>query len=431
MINLLRNEKGAVLLSTLGILVVVSILGAGALTVASGSLNQTLWDKASHQAFNIAEAGFDQAISRARAGTLDGSFSATLMNGEVFVTVTPKGQFVYSVKSVGAYPNLSEPEAKRAIEGRITAIGAYDVLFAQGSSGVVLGSSKIDGPLYVRDFLGLSGDGAFTGGPLFIKNNPATSDHTGDLDLAGSASVGTVADPIYAFIDGTYPASNPNLHTIEVFEDVPDLEMPVITDSLEDMNEQRDLAELVIDDDGLTNGSNSLTFDKDEDPITYGDYPAGPYLKWEKPSSRKRIIRIKGALFVDGALSMGGHHIDLLEYYGKGTIVANGPIAINSEFKPPVVSDFPATTAFGLMTGSHADISPKSGDSVYALVYAYQRINFVKQHDFYGSAMTQVMDVQSNPFIHIVEDLSSWNLPPGMPKIEASTIVTGWKEVAP
>lgn len=431
MINLLRNDKGAALISTLGVLAVVAILGAGALTLAGGSLNQTMWDKASHQAFNVAEAGFDQAVARAREGTLDEDFVAILPNGEASVTVTALGSFFFSVKSVGAHPNLSEPEALRAVAGKITAIGAYEVLFADGASGIVLGSTKIDGPLYVRDYLGLSGDGAFTGGPLFIKDNPATPARTGDLELGGSSSVGTAADPIFAFIDGTYPASSPNLHTIEIFRDVPDLEIPVITDSLEDMNGQRDLADLIIDDDGLTNGSNPLTFDKNASPVTYGSYPAGPYLKWETPTNKKRILRIKGSIFVDGPVSMGANQIDLIEYYNKGTIIANGLIAINSAFMPSVVSDFPASTAVGLLTGSQVDINPKSGDSVYALVYAYEQINFVSQQDFYGSAMTQVMDVRNNPFLHIVEDLSAWDLPPGMPKVAPGISVTDWKEVVP
>ncbi len=431
MINLLRNEKGAALISTLGVLVVVAILGAGALTYAGGSLNQTMWDQASHQAFNVAEAGFDQAVARAREGTLDEDFVAILPNGEASVTVTKLGGFFFSVKSVGAHPTLSEPKALRAVAGKITAIGAYEVLFADGASGIVLGSTKIDGPLYVRDYLGLSGDGAFTGGPLFIKDNPATPARTGDLELGGSSSVGTAADPIFAFIDGTYPASSPNLHTVEIFRDVPELDMPVITDSLEDMNGQRDLAELIIDDDGLTNGSNPLTFDKNASAVTYGSYPAGPYLKWEKPTNKKRILRIKGSVFVDGPVSLGATQIDLIEYYDKGTIIANGLIAINSAFMPSVVSDFPASTAVGLLTGSQVDINPKTGASVYALVYAYQQINFVRQQDFYGSAMTQVMDVRNNPFLHIVEDLSAWDLPPGMPKVAPATSVTDWKEVPP
>ncbi len=432
MSRILKTESGAALLITLGALAIVSILGAAAITVAGGSLNLTAWDKSTHQAFNVAEAGFDQALARARNDTLDGDFTTTLENGEASVTVTKLEDYIYYIKSVGAYPSLSDPKARRAVEGKVTAISSYNVMFADGAAGVILGSAIINGPLYVRDFLSLNGFGQVTGGPLFIKDNPATSDHTGDLEMQGSAMVGLPAEPIYAFIDGTYPPPNPNLNTIDIYSDVPDLEMPIISDSLEDMNEQRDLADLVIDDDGVTNGSNLLSFTKNTPAVTYGSYPAGPYLKWELNGQLKRVLRVKGIIFVDGSVRIGENKISQIEYTGKGTIIANGPIAINSELQPTVVSEFPDTTAIGLVTGSEIDFDPnKSSDSIYALAYARERANFLRYFTFYGCIMTDIMDLQQNPTLNITTDLSEWDLPPGMPKIEASTVVTDWREVAP
>ncbi len=432
MSRILKTESGAALLITLGALAIVSILGAAAITVAGGSLNLTEWDKSTHQAFNVAEAGFDQAIARARNGTLDGDFTTTLANGEASVTVTTLTDFIYYIKSVGAHPSLSDPQARRAVEGKVTAISSYNVMFADGAAGVILGSATLDGPLYTRDHLTLNGFGQITGGPLFIKDNPATSDHTGDLELQGNAFVGTAADPIYAFIDGTYPPPNPNFNTIAIYSDVPDINMPVVSDSLEDMNEQRGLADLVIDDDGVTNGSNPLVWDKNAPAVTYGVYPAGPYLKWEIVPGNKRILRIEGIVFVDGAVSLGENRIGQIEYTGKGTIIANGPIAVNSELQPTILSEFPDTSALGLVTGSQIDFSPnKTSDSIYALAYAREQVNFTRQFDFYGCVMTDIMDVRLNPHLHITTDLSEWDLPPGMPEIDASTVVTDWREVAP
>ncbi len=432
MSRILKTESGAALLITLGALAIVSILGAAAITVAGGSLNLTAWDKSTHQAFNVAEAGFDQALARARNDTLDGDFTTTLENGEASVTVTKLAEFIYYVKSVGAHPSFSDPKARRAVEGKITAIGSYNVMFADGAAGTILGSAEIIGPLYVRDFLSMNGFGQINGGPLFIKDNPVTSDHTGDLEMQGSAFVGSPADPIYAFIDGTYPPPNPNFNTIAVYSDVPELEMPIISDSIEDMNEQRGFADLVIDDDGVTNGSNPLSLTKNTPAVTYGSYPAGPYLKWEITGQLTRVLRTKGIIFVDGSVEMGENKINQIKYSGKGTIIANGPIAVSSELEPEVISEFPDTTVIGLVTGSEVDLDPnKSMDTIYALIYARDRVNFLRYFDFYGCVMTDILDVQQNPTLHITTDLSAWDLPPGMPKIEASTVVTDWREVAP
>ncbi len=263
------NERGVALLVALGTMAIISVLGIAALTVASGSIDLTVWDMSSNKAFQVAEGGFNQALARAREGTLidGGDFTAHFPNGEASVTVTGVNSFIYVIKSVGAHPNLAEPKARRAVQATIVSIDPEKVFFADSAQGVVLGSATFDGPLYVRDELALSGNGRFYSGPLFIKDAPATLSPTGDLDMAGSAEVGTAGSPIILFVDGTYPAANPNLHADAIFTDVPDLEMPVITG--DDLQDLRDAADVVIDNDNDTDGDTPLTLDQNAESTSH------------------------------------------------------------------------------------------------------------------------------------------------------------------
>jgi Tfp pilus assembly protein PilX len=445
--NPLANEKGVALLVALGAFVIISILGAASLTVASGSINQTIWDRSSNQAFNLAEGGFNWAVAKARQETLSaGTYTVKLTNGEASVTVEQLNPYLFNVKSVGAQPSLAAPKARRAVEGKITALNPYGVMLATSAGGTWLGSTKVYGPLYVYDLLQLEGNGAVFTGPLFIKNNPKTADKTGDLVMIGnSSSVGTASEPIYAFIDGAYPSNNSNLHTVAIYSDVPELDMPVITSSEADMVAQRARADLVIDtaadkaDLSIPPNGNfqnrapdlGLIIDKDTADQTYGSYPGGPYLKWTKAT---KTLEIKGTVFVDGLVtignSAGGALANQIIYEGKGTIIANGDIQFYSRFLTSPGSDFPAQSGIGFITGYEATINTKNDDHVYALIYAYTRITFTNKTFFRGGLMTKETRMLDNPTISM-EPQIYLNIPPGMPEVQTSTSVTGWREVKP
>lgn len=437
--NLIKNEQGVALLIALGAFVIVSMLGAAALTIAGGSINQTIWDRSSNQAFNIAEGGFDWAVSRARQGTLtSGTYHMKLMTGEASVTVSAVNGSTSRVKSVGAEPDFADPKAKRAVEGKVSSLDPYNVFLAGGAAGRILGSTVVNGPLYVHDYMTWSGNGALNLGPLYIKDTANTTNYAGDLELSGSAAVGTAAQPIEAYIDGVYPSGNPNFHVSAVYTDVPDLDMPNITGSVADMTAQRSKANIIIDGDpgnppnGNYNAPTGLKLDKAAAaPQVWGVYPGGNYLRWSSTGAKTRRLEIKGVIFIDGPVAMGGtggNQLDSITYTGRGTIIVNGNIGISSVFTPNPTSEFPNTSAIGFITGYQMDINAKTGDDIYAVVYANARLNFVNQVDFFGSAMTQLMDVQSNPTLNITTGLNKNNVPPGMPDVNQVTTITDWRE---
>jgi hypothetical protein len=425
--RIIKNESGAALIIAITTLAIVTLLGAGALMLANGTLNQTVWDRSSNQAFQAAEAGFDQAMARIRNGQSTDDFTAQLKTGEAQVTITKINIFMYKVRSVGAQPSLAKPKARRAVEAVIMHLDPKDVFFADACQGTVIGSTTFDGPLYVRDRMEVSGNSALTGGPFFIKDDPATVGDTGDLYLDGSSSMGTAANPIYLFIDGALDDQG-DLYTQEIFTDVPDLKMPIINADM--MGAKRDEADLVIDSDpGVPpNGLTPLVFDKNTADATWGTYPTGPYLKWTKST---KTLEIDGQIFLDGNLAFGSNQVAKVTYAGRGTITANGNIAINSEFAPNPSSNWPDTDAFGLVTPYDIDVNGKTGNEVYGVLYAYGTITMKKQIQFYGNVTASTLDFDNNPHVHVATQLDDSNMPPGMPEIEAMTSISGWREVQP
>ncbi len=436
--QVLRNEGGVALITALMTLAVVSLLGAAALTIAGGTINQTTWDRSSNQAFAIAEAGFDQAVARIRNENLEASFTAQLLNGEAEVTITQINMMMYRVRSVGAQPSLASPKARRAIQAVIIHLDPKDIFFADSAQGTLLGSTTFDGPLYVRDELRASGNSVFTTGPFFVKDDPATLNPTGDLTLEGSDQMGTVAEPVYLFVAGSYDPNFSGLHAEEVFSVVPDLTMPII--NIDAMPGERASADLVLDDDGITNGTfvwppysgngpmpTGVVFDQSTPDLTTGTVGDG-YLKWTKAT---KTLVIDGKVFIDGNVTFDVM-ASSITYEGQGTIVANGNIAIRSEFMPAdPASDWPETDAIGLVTPYEIDMTAKPGDDIYAFTYAYEKITFDKPFNFYGNATSQALVTISNPRITVQMNVDKDDMPPGMPEMDAFTTVTGWKEVQP
>lgn len=428
--KLAHKEEGAALVLAVTTLFIVSVLGAAALITAGGSINQTAWDRSSNQAFAIAEAGFDQAVARISNGDSGTGFTAQLLNGEAQVTITPLNMMMYRVKSVGAQPSLSAPKARRAVEAVIIHLDPKDVFFAEGAEGQMLGSTTFDGPLYVRDVLQDSGNSVFTTGPFFIKDDPATDAYNGDLLIQGSSSMGTVAEPIYLFVDGYYDPDHSGLFAEEVFTDVPDLTMPVIDNS--DMPDQRAAADLVIDDDAVTNGTfewpssgSGVMFDKDTPDLTTSTVDGS--LKWTKAT---KFLEIDGKVFIDGSVTFDVGNSSIA-YKGTGTIIANGDIAVRSEFKPHDLTHWPDNDAVGFVSPDDMDLTAKANDEIYAFCYAYDKIYFSKSFYFYGNATSQLLETKSNPHITVQLNVDKSNMPPGMPEIDSFTSVTGWREVQP
>lgn len=436
--RLLREERGAALLVALGVFVIVSVLGITVLTTAGGSLNLTMHDRASNQAFHLAEAGFNRAVYQARANSITtGTVVLQFDHGEASVTVAGITSFLWNVKSVGIMPYQSGLTTRRAVEGKVLALNPYNMFFVSGGmSDQVEGNAQINGAFYVRDLLELSGSGAgagtISGGPLFIKDNPGTPTPTGDLQMSGNAQVGSPGSPIYAFIDGTYQ-SNGQLYTTAIYSDVPELTMPQITNA--DMGYYRDnVATLIIDNDTTVppNGNRDLILDRNAADQTYGNWPTDNYLRWDISADRRTAtLYIDGTVFVDGKLKLGDNNMTRIDFAGRGTIYANGEIAIDTELVPDGgAATFPVTNRLGLVTPNEADLDPKAGDTIYAVIYAREEIEYDKAMTFYGTGLTNKMDFNANPTLNIVAGLAG-NMPPGMPEIQTQTAITDWREVKP
>ena len=440
--QLYESEDGAALILALMALMITSILGAAALTVAGGTINQTVWDRSSNQAFAIAEAGFDKAVARIRNEELaEMEFTTRLLNGEAKVTMTKINMMMYLVKSVGAQPSLADPKARRAVEAIIVHLDPSDVFFADGAQGTVVGNASLDGPFYSRDVLKISGDANWTGGPFFIKDDAADVTYGGDLLLEGASTMGTAAEPVYLFVDGYYDQTleGGRLNTVQVFSDVPDLEMPII--NTDNLDEQVASADLVIDDtSAVINGSfnwgassggggsssTGMIFGNQSPSDSWGTAGSG-YLEWDKPS---KTLTIDGKVFVDGHISFT---IDVT-YRGTGTLVANTDIAIEGSFVPHDLTHFPDRDAIGLISPDTLSVHAKNNDEVYAFAYAFAKADFKWGHDFYGNVTTGMLDFgqgSANPSLHITTNVDPNDMPPGMPEIDSITSVTGWREVQP
>ncbi len=423
--RLIGRQDGAALVLALTTMFIVSMLGAAALSVAGGTINQTVWDRSSNQAFHIAEAGFDRAVAQIRNEEGGTGFTTQLLTGEAAVTITNLNQFIYRIRSVGAVPSLADPKARRAVEAIVLHINPAEIFFADTPQGTVLGRTTFEGPLYVRDMLLANGDASFDGGPFFVKDDPATDDPgdpTGDLDLGGSGSMGVDA-PVYLFMDGRVVDTDPITVNDEIFTDVPDLQMPLVVES-----DERVDAELVIDSDGNTNGSDPIVITKNTASFEEGSYPGGPYLKWTKSEKK---LEIDGKIFLDGAFEIGNNQLKEVTYEGRGTIFSTGDISIGGGFAPSPTTDFPEDDAFGLVTNGEMMIKANSGYNISAILYAYTKLTMRNQIEFYGTASTKLLNFDNNPQVHVESQLNKGNMPPGIPEMEAMTTISGWREVAP
>lgn len=446
MIAIFRDEQGVALVTALITLVIVSMLGAAALTLAGGTINQTVWDRSTNEAFHIAESGFDKAVARIKNGETNITFKTGIGSGEASVTVISNGM-VHKIRSVGAQPSFASPRSRRAIEAVILHLDPSQVFFSNSfgtdkAKGRLYGVASVQGPLYSRDAINMSGNSVLTGGPFFVKDDPATLSPTGDLVLGGSSSMGTVGSPVYLFIDGDYTPGS-NLHTLEIFRDVPDLEMPVIDENA--MPAQRNGANLVIDDDGVNNGSmNSVinstkASERDLDTVEFTDNtdstdivsPDGlGRFKWDKAS---RTFTIRGKVFLDGDLQIvqGTGGTKKAFYTGSGTLVVYGNIGLLCGLEPTVLADWPETSAFGFITPKVADFSATSGAQIYAVVYAYKQFKVVKQLTFRGLATSQEMSLDNNPTLIFENELTDATMPEGTPEFDPFTAISGWREVQP
>lgn len=443
----LRDEQGGALIVALLMMSIMMLLGVAMMASAQDSVVRTVWDRSSSQSFHAAEAGFDQVMFMARSSNLTAGATITgkTRDAEYQVTVTGMtsggaDEFLFEIKSTGAAPNFADPKAKRAIKSRVAALSPYSMFFASVSAGETIeGNATINGAFYTRDLFSLAGTGAsagkFTGGPLFVKDLAGTSSPTGDLNLQGNAQVGSAADPVYLFIDGQITGNTSNVYSKGTYSDVPDLNFPVVTIS-DIVNTYRPLADEVIDTDLSKVGTTDLTLNADKKSQSYtGDYTSpGGHLtyQWLDAQHTQALLTVNGTVYVDGDVKIGSHEGKAVTTYfqGNGTIVAYGEVEIAGNFLPYVTGAFPAASDIGFITADEAEVEGKPGDTVYAVIYSSNELEFEHNVQFHGAALTQKMEFENNPSLFLDPNVAK-HLPPNMPSPEAQVSVSGWKEVRP
>lgn len=449
--KLLREEKGIALIVAISVLAIILILGVTIFLSAQTALNLTVFDRSSNAAFHAAEAGFNQAVYKARSNQLEaGVTTVSLENVEYRLEVTEKVSGIYNVVSTGASPNFANPKAKRAIAATIHALNAWQTFYVSLSAGeTIVGNASIAGPFYTTDIFSLSGTGyqaaKYTKGPLYIKDNPSTPNYTGDLEITGNAQVGEASEPITLFIEGRFlpkTEEGKNLFYSEKYTEVPELDFPEIT--LEKLrSDYKPKANQI--------WSGNLYFDRNlggNNPPTYPtpviDTTAFDFY-WLSNQRQEGLLVFNGSptIYVTGNLRFGNNTGNTTTIYvlGKGTFIVEDEVEFYGSVVPsaggnkpfsPDYSSFPLTNSLGIVTPAEIELEltgVKDG-RVYAALYGREEIEFEKQLNFYGAAMTREMEFENNPSLYFVDNLAK-NLPPGMPQPKTTVSILSWKEVVP
>lgn len=444
--NILHDESGVALLVAVGVLAIISILGIAILTTAKGSIDQTVSDRSTNQAFGVAEAGFNDAVFKVRQnGLAAGTYRTTLKNGEAEIVITGSDS-IYKIRSTGAVPSLDATNArKRAIEGQVSSINAYDMIFSSGGGGngaiKINGNAEIWGQVYCSDKLDLGGAGGkIHDGPIYIKDNLGTPSPTGDLALSGASTIGAPGEEVLAYIDGSISGID-NLYASAIYSDVPDLTMPSVETS--DMPAYRAKAStsgVIIDDNCVTEGSEDLDLDGSVSSFTTETADGTYYLRWTVSGSgnnKTADLEINGTIFVDGNVSIGNNNGSKdvrITYTGKGAIVSNGSFSVLSQLMPAgctpgATETFPSQNILGFVSPYTGLIHTKTDKYVYGTFYALNEFKIDKSMIFFGTAISRQQTISNTPKLHIIP--TSADLPDGMPAVEPLTTLTSWREVSP
>lgn len=182
----MKNESGAIFLSTMISLLVMVIVGGSIFNLTSQDLFFVNHLKKSTQAKQLAEAGLAQACAKLKANwTSNTTYPQTNIGpGSYQATVATSGGRTL-VTSVGSVQGISRSASAEVIP---PAVSAFNYAIASGGSGVIdagTGQSPgvINGSVYSHGSLSL--DGPSSGGALVINGSAVTASSS----LAVSSSV--------------------------------------------------------------------------------------------------------------------------------------------------------------------------------------------------------------------------------------------------
>lgn len=456
--HLVRSERGSVIIAVMGIMVVLTILAIGAFEVSQSNIDLTGQEKNATLALSVAEAGVDKAVWQLKAaGSLPSSMTVMTTLGSAEVSVTSLANFEWQIVSRGA--TTEAPNVKRAVKVSVFSLSLWNFFMASSltaGGGGMVGNTSVYGPFYVRGGVTIGGNSEIQEGPFFVK--------AGDINLSGNGKVGTPADPIYVYNDGSHPEPGSNNFYCQLSTNVPDLHIPPLrvgelqsyenvaaSQSADDKMGDTDIVNdepqpdanghapgamvgyyKVIDDDrtvsGVGNGTHGLTINSTTPSWGVSSHGNGEDFAWDQTN---KILYVKGTVFVDGPVNIN----TAIKYEGNGTLVANGDIYVADTFRP--VGPYPNDDVMGLVTpttirfavnGSN-NTDPDQAD-IWGAFFATNKIQIDANDSIRGSMLSGLLAF-THPNGHLFSDaqLPSY-LPESMPgSTERYTYLASWREV--
>ncbi|OFW35185.1 MAG: hypothetical protein A2074_01090 [Candidatus Aquicultor primus] len=472
--RLFEDERGIALLTVVGVMLIVTILSFGVITIAKSDLVLSERDEEYTEALHVAEAGIQKALWQLEqlGSTMEPkTFTINVGDGlaEVNAVQDVGSQWYWTIESTG-----TSGQMKRKLKVSVFNFSLWNMnmglgeanSMASGGNGI-LGTTSIDGPFYVRGNVELSGSSEITGGPFFIK--------TGTLRfMNNSSTLGKSAEPIAAYIepaDGNedildkhgnpLEPGHPQVNVSQLSNQVPDIKIPPL-DSLTAYRtraaseseetctaypgiiatQSGDSGYKVLDNDiNLESGTlNSRPMYYINSTINDFGVPGGEFA-WDNINKR---LYINGTIFVDGNLTIGDSANTEISYYGRGTIVVNGEIFVNGKLRPPFHDgsyNMDGAHVLGLVTAEtiYVDISGSNSNptrdvpDITGAFFATKKVKISTNNtSFVGSMLSGMLDFAdgtNNSHLYTHEALPSF-LPPSLPGSEGFlTMTASWREV--
>lgn len=490
-----RDDNGFALFTVLAVIAFMTVIVVAAWAAAANTLNTSQRVNDDTQAFQAANTAVDVALARIQDLGFDPSQWTTPLVGvnttgtTYSVIVTPTANSEYLCVATGTYKGRTQ-----TIKVKFFYLNIWNMNLAAGTNnalggGSVKGTTSVYGPFYVRGGVALGSDSRIENGPLFIKG--------GDLTLSGSGEIGE-AGAIDLYVTGAYPENgSKGMNARTISGSVPDISLPVVDQTYLfgkyglAKSESFDNTYGYIDsgiagyecDNGDANtyvsknppsngvsswygvssqkyrmkapgassfykvvGSDYSIANSGEGTHTLTIGGTGSWGSWagdgHYPSSvptlsddfafddENNVLYCAGTVFVDGPLVLN----EDIEYVGNGTLIANGDITINGNFKPHTGgAGVDAAHCVGLVTptniivhaGTSNAVQPTDPPNVEGAFFAYKDWSMDKNILVKGSVLAGSISFEhANQHLVTNPDLPKY-LPRSMPGNGQSVLTKG------
>jgi len=491
-INLLLNQKGMALLTTLIFVFILVTFGVALLTMTSNDTKLSALQRDSTKAFYIAEAGIEKTLYNLKKdfesdqdwnNGINGYTPTEVSFGEGTYTVTLdiKSSNNVTIKSKGKYDSSIRYIQVDATVGSLS-IWDNAIFAGSGASGSVInGNVDIRGSVHILgeelgpddpavevvEFGGTAGIGNnYIGMDSNLRSrivNPPNTEFNGETIETLNAKLRVKRGKVN--LSGTATVGDPDVHGNAYKET---LDGVYVTDGFGGNKGESN----VYSDNGTEHlydfGGGTFNFPTLDDlyidpetgspvpPYSYKGYydnfglkitdissinsttanfnhsdDKGNSIVWNKDTG---ILTISGIILIDVEnidFNIGNKKYSI-EYEGTGTIVSKGDISIHGDLLAKNL--FPTTDALGLVAYNDLNFATGGGDSQLKMMgafYAQNKITSAKQNEIAGTFVSNYFDMGTNvPSIFQVPGLEN-HLPPGMPgaTITYNMQTSNWHEV--